>query len=96
MAAKIHLLTTGGTIAMQASDKGASLGAPPPFAAMLGRALPDVAIVVRPVLSKPSSGFSFADIADIAPASEPTPTLRRFQPEKRKVQEVLRVPSPGA
>jgi L-asparaginase len=69
MAAKIHLLTTGGTIAMQASDKGASLGAPPPFAAMLGRALPDVAIVVRPVLSKPSSGFSFADIADIARAA---------------------------
>ena len=53
-AMRIALLTTGGTIAMQASDKGANLGAPPPFAAMLGRALPDVEVVVRPVLSKPS------------------------------------------
>jgi L-asparaginase/Glu-tRNA(Gln) amidotransferase subunit D len=95
MTAKIHLLTTGGTIAMTGAQ--ANLGAPPPFAAMLGRALPDVEVIVRPALSKPSSGFSFADIAGIArAASEPTPTLRRFQPEKRKVQEILRVTSPGA
>jgi L-asparaginase len=70
MATKIHLLTTGGTIAMQAGDQGADLGAPPPFAQMLGRALPDLDIVVRPVLSKPSSGFRFADIAGIARAAQ--------------------------
>ena len=70
MTAKIHLLTTGGTIAMQATaEGGANLGAPPPFAQMLARALPEIEIVVRPVLSKPSAGFSFADIAGVAQAA---------------------------
>ena len=47
----------------------AQLGAAPPFAQMLAQALPDIAVVVRPVLSRPSSGFSFADIAGIAQAA---------------------------
>jgi L-asparaginase len=63
---QIHLLTTGGTIAMQASAQGAGLGAPPPFREMLQGVMPDVEITVRPVLAKPSAGFSFADIAGIA------------------------------
>jgi len=67
---QIHLLTTGGTIAMQASDRGGDLGAPPPFGDMLARALPDIAVTVRPVLSKPSASFSFADIAGVARAAE--------------------------
>ena len=67
---QIHLLTTGGTIAMQASERGGDLGAPPPFREMLNRALPDIAVTVRPVLSKPSSSFSFADIAGIASAAQ--------------------------
>jgi L-asparaginase len=67
MTAKIHLLTTGGTIAMTGAQ--ANLGAAPPFAQMLAQALPDIAVVVRPVLSRPSSGFSFADIAGIAQAA---------------------------
>ena len=66
---KIALLTTGGTIAMTASDKGANLGAPPPFVEMLGRVLPDVAITLIPVLSRPSAGFSIADLARIAQAA---------------------------
>jgi L-asparaginase len=67
MTAKIHLLTTGGTIAMTGAQ--ANLGAAPPFAQMLAQALPDIAVVVRPVLSRPSSGFSFADIAGVAQAA---------------------------
>ena len=67
---QIHLLTTGGTIAMQASAQGAGLGAPPPFREMLERALPDIEVTVRPVLAKPSAGFTFADIADIARAAQ--------------------------
>ena len=67
---QVHLLTTGGTIAMQASDRGGDLGAPPPFGDMLARALPDIAVTVRPVLSKPSASFSFADIAGVARATE--------------------------
>jgi L-asparaginase len=65
----ILLLTTGGTIAMQASATGANLGVAPAFAQMLTQALPDVSVTVRPVLSKPSAGFSFADIAGIASAA---------------------------
>ncbi|HEY4075714.1 MAG TPA: asparaginase [Rhizomicrobium sp.] len=65
----IRLLTTGGTIAMQASATGAKLGVAPAFAQMLAQALPDIAVTVHPVLSKPSAGFSFADIADIASAA---------------------------
>jgi L-asparaginase len=67
---QIHLLTTGGTIAMQASAQGAGLGAPPPFREMLERALPDIEVTVRPVLAKPSAGFTFADIAGIAGAAQ--------------------------
>jgi L-asparaginase len=67
---QIHLLTTGGTIAMQASAQGAGLGAPPPFREMLERALPDIEITVRPVLSKPSASFAFTDIAAIASAAQ--------------------------
>jgi L-asparaginase len=63
---QIHLLTTGGTIAMQASAQGAGLGAPPPFREMLERALPDIEVTVLPVLAKPSAGFTFAEIAGIA------------------------------
>lgn len=66
---RIALLTTGGTIAMRASDKGASLGAPPPFVEMLERALPDADVTLVPVLSRPSAGFSIADIAAIAQAA---------------------------
>jgi L-asparaginase len=66
MIARVHLLTTGGTIAMRASAQGANLASVPPFRAMLAKALPEFEILVRPVLSKSSSGFSFADIADIA------------------------------
>ncbi|HEY0265303.1 MAG TPA: asparaginase [Rhizomicrobium sp.] len=68
--AQLHLLTTGGTIAMTAGAEGAQLGAPPPFQALLTGALPGIAITVQPVLAKPSSGFSFADIAGIARAAE--------------------------
>lgn len=67
---RIALLTTGGTIAMQASDKGGNLGAPPPFVDMLARALPEARITLIPVLSRPSAGFSIADIASIAKAAE--------------------------
>jgi L-asparaginase len=66
---KIALLTTGGTIAMQATDKGANLGAPPPFVEMLGRALPDAQVTLIPVLARPSAGFTIADIAAIAAAA---------------------------
>jgi L-asparaginase len=66
---RIALLTTGGTIAMTASDKGANLGAPPPFVEMLNRALPGVEITLTPVLSRPSAGFTIADIAGIAHAA---------------------------
>lgn len=67
---RIALLTTGGTIAMQASDKGANLGAPPPFVETLSRALPEAQVTPIPVLSRPSAGFSMADIASIARAAE--------------------------
>ncbi len=67
--AHIHLLTTGGTIAMTAGAAGGTLGAVPPFREMLERALPGVGVTVTPVLAKPSSGFSFADIAGIAQAA---------------------------
>ncbi|HEY4275567.1 MAG TPA: asparaginase, partial [Rhizomicrobium sp.] len=67
---RIALLTTGGTIAMTASDKGANLGAMPPFVEMLGRVLPDIEITLVPVLSRPSAGFSIADIAGIARAAQ--------------------------
>ncbi|MES2253677.1 MAG: asparaginase [Pseudomonadota bacterium] len=67
---KIALLTTGGTIAMTASDKGANLGAPPPFVEMLARVLPDLEITLIPVLSRPSAGFSIAAIAAIAKAAQ--------------------------
>jgi L-asparaginase len=67
---KIALLTTGGTIAMTASDKGANLGALPPFVEMLARVLPDTEVSLIPVLSRPSAGFSIADIAAIARAAE--------------------------
>ena len=67
---KIHLLTTGGTIAMQVAAGGATLGAMPPFAQMLGRNLPDAEIIVQPVLSKPSAGFTLADIAALARAAQ--------------------------
>lgn len=67
---RIALLTTGGTIAMQASDKGAHLSAPPPFVDMLARALPEARITLIPVLSRPSAGFSIADIASIAKAAQ--------------------------
>jgi L-asparaginase len=66
---KITLLTTGGTIAMTAGTDGARLGAAPPFARMLEAALPGVEIAVTPVLSKPSAGFAFADIAKVADAA---------------------------
>ena len=68
-AMRIALLTTGGTIAMQASDKGANLGAPPPFVEMLARTLPDARVTLIPVLSRPSAGFSVTDIAAIAAAA---------------------------
>jgi L-asparaginase len=67
---QIHLLTTGGTIAMRASEQGANLGAPPPFLEMLGRNLPDVEVTLRPVLAKPSAGFALAEIAAIASAAQ--------------------------
>jgi len=67
---RIALLTTGGTIAMRASDKGGNLGAPPPFVEMLARTLPEARVTVIPVLSRPSAGFSIADIASIAKAAE--------------------------
>jgi len=67
---RIALLTTGGTIAMQASDKGGNLGAPPPFIEMLMRALPEAQVTLIPVLSRPSAGFSIADIASIAKAAQ--------------------------
>ncbi len=67
---RIALLTTGGTIAMQASDRGANLSAPPPFVEMLARALPEIQITLIPVLSRPSAGFSIADIASIAKAAQ--------------------------
>lgn len=67
---RIALLTTGGTIAMQASAKGGNLGAPPPFVEMLARTLPEAQVTVIPVLSRPSAGFSIADIASIAKAAE--------------------------
>jgi L-asparaginase len=67
---QIHLLTTGGTIAMQATAQGAGLGAPPPFAEMLGRNLPQIEVTLRPVLAKPSAGFAFAEIAGIARAAQ--------------------------
>jgi L-asparaginase len=67
---RIALLTTGGTIAMRASDKGAGLGTPPPFGEILARALPDAEISLVPVLSRPSASFSIADIAAIAKAAE--------------------------
>ena len=67
---RIALLTTGGTIAMRASDKGGQLGAPPPFIDMLARTLPEVQVTLIPVLSRPSAGFSIADIAAIAKAAE--------------------------
>ena len=51
---------------MRASTEGAQLGAAPPFAEMLAKTLPALEILVRPVLAKPSAGFSFADIASIA------------------------------
>jgi len=66
---RIRLLTTGGTIAMTAGANGGTLGAPPPFQEMLARALPGVEITVEKVLSKPSAGFSFEDIAGIARAA---------------------------
>ena len=44
----IRLLTTGGTIAMQASATGANLGVAPAFAQMLTQALPDIAVPVQP------------------------------------------------
>ena len=67
---RIALLTTGGTIAMRASDKGGNLGAPPPFIEMLMRALPEAQVTLIPVLSRPSAGFSIADIASIAKAAQ--------------------------
>jgi L-asparaginase len=67
---RIALLTTGGTIAMQASPKGAALGTPPPFVNMLERALPEVQVTLIPVLSRPSAGFSIADIAAIGHAAQ--------------------------
>lgn len=66
---RIALLTTGGTIAMTASDKGAQLGAPPPFLEMLRRNLPDFEVALTPVLARPSAGFTVADIAKIAHAA---------------------------
>lgn len=66
---RIALLTTGGTIAMRASDKGGNLEAPPPFAEMLSRAIPEAQITLIPVLSRPSAGFSIADIASVAKAA---------------------------
>lgn len=66
---KLTLLTTGGTIAMTAGAGGAQLGATPPFAQMLAAALPGTEIAVIPVLSKPSAGFSFADIGAVADAA---------------------------
>jgi L-asparaginase len=66
---RIALLTTGGTIAMTASDKGANLGVAPPFVEMLGRNLPDIEIALIPVLARPSAGFTPADIAAIAQAA---------------------------
>lgn len=54
---------------MQAGAGGANLGAPPPFQQMLAAALPDIQVIVQPVLSKPSAGFSFADIAGVARAA---------------------------
>ena len=67
---RIALLTTGGTIAMQASDKGAALGAPPPFVTMLERALPSAQVTLIPVLSRPSAGFTMTNIAAIAHAAQ--------------------------
>jgi L-asparaginase len=67
---RIALLTTGGTVAMQASDKSASLGAPPPIVKMLERALPGVEVTLIPVLSRSSAGFSIAGIAAISYAAQ--------------------------
>ena len=63
---RIALLTTGGTIAMTTSGKGAHLGAAPPFVEMLSRTLPDVEVTLTPVLARPSAGFTPTDIAAIA------------------------------
>lgn len=69
MTFRIALLTTGGTIAMTASDKGAQLGAPPPFIEMLRQNLPGIDMSLIPVLARPSAGFTFSDIAAIAQAA---------------------------
>src|ERR1700755_3096100 len=74
MSTRIALLTTGGTIAMTDTGKGANLGAAPPFVAMLNRALPDIEITLVPVLSRPSAGFSIADIAALAHAAREAAT----------------------
>jgi len=66
---RIALLTTGGTIAMTASDKGANLGAPPPFVEMLRRNLPKIGVELTPVLSRPSTSFTVSDIARLAHAA---------------------------
>jgi L-asparaginase len=66
---RIALLTTGGTIAMTASEKGAQLAAPPPFVEMLKRNLPDIEVTLTPVLARPSAGFTVGDIARIAHAA---------------------------
>lgn len=66
---RIALLTTGGTIAMTASDKGAQLAAPPPFVEMLAKNLPGIEVTLTPVLARPSAGFTIADIAGIAHAA---------------------------
>ncbi len=51
---------------MQSSATGASLSAPPPFAEMLGRVLPDLEIAVTPVFSKSSASLTLPDIARLA------------------------------
>lgn len=67
---RIALLTTGGTIAMTATDKGANLGVAPPFLEMLAQNLPDIEVSLVPVLARPSAGFTPADIAAIAQAAD--------------------------
>ena len=66
---RIALLTTGGTIAMTASDnKGGNLGVAPLFVEMLKRNLPKITVDLTPVLSRPSTSFTPSDIARLAHA----------------------------
>ena len=64
-AAKVVLLTAGGTIAMIAKGAGGALDAAA-LSASLGDAISGIELATRDVMAKSSSGFTLGDLANIA------------------------------